>query len=265
MVALLSVGSLLGFSTPAEAQENSSSQKNSPAQAEIIVQQDSLPVLSLEEAKERAIEAFPRIRAAALEIESQQALKKTAWDLGNTQIFTGAEEISGGSSNADLGVYTQIGVQQQNIDIFGIAPRLKLQKERVALAEEALDLSILEVELEVSQAWASVYAAKNEYETLYSLDSAFTDIERAAQIRLETETISRLEYLATVNQGNEVEIQKSRPIGIILEPCSDSTCGLPVTHFTRYLMFLPISLMSPLADYCNPLGTIPCSMCMNKG
>ncbi|MDT0651167.1 CusA/CzcA family heavy metal efflux RND transporter [Autumnicola edwardsiae] len=209
LVALLSVGSLLGLSTSAQAQDRNL-QETLPMRAETIELQDTLSSLSLEEARERAIEAFPRIRAAVLEIESQEALKKTAWDLGNTQIYTGAEEISNGSNNPDIGVYTQIGVQQQNIDIFGIAPRLRLQKERVALAEDALHLSILEVELEVSQAWASVYAAKNAYETLRSLNSSFTDIERAAQIRLETETISRLEYLATVNQGNEVEIQKEQ-------------------------------------------------------
>ena len=257
MVALLSIGSLLGFSAPAEAQENSSLQKNSPAQAETIVQQDSLPTLSLEEAQERAIEAFPRIKAAALEIESQKALKKTAWDLGNTQLFTGAEEISDGSGNADLGVYTQIGVQQQNIDIFGIAPRLKLQKERVALAEEALDLSILEVELEVSQAWASVYAAKNAYETLRSLDSSFTDIERAAQIRLETETISRLEYLATVNQGNEVEIQKEQAyrdyLGAIqrfnLWFASDTLYTVPNVPADQF--------DEPISELLQPLGNHP--------
>ncbi|MDT0690910.1 CusA/CzcA family heavy metal efflux RND transporter [Salegentibacter sp. F188] len=257
MVALLSVGSLLGFSSPAEAQENNSLQENFPAQTETIVQQDSLPSLSLEEAQERAIEAFPKIRAAALEIESQEALKKTAWDLGNTQLFTGAEEISEGSSNADLGVYTQIGVQQQNIDIFGIAPRLRLQKERVALAEEALDLSILEVELEVSQAWASVYAAKNAYETLRRLDSSFTDIERAAQIRLETETISRLEYLATVNQGNEVEIQKEQAyrdyLGAIqrfnLWFASDTLYTVPNVPADQF--------DEPISGLLNPLGNHP--------
>ncbi|QED37172.1 CusA/CzcA family heavy metal efflux RND transporter [Antarcticibacterium arcticum] len=210
LVALFSVGSLLGLSTSAQAQETNPLQDTLPVQQEMVGVQDSLPSLTLEEAQERAIEAFPRIRAAVLEIESQEALKKTAWDLGNTQVFTGAEEISNGSNNTDLGVYTQIGVQQQNIDIFGIAPRLKLQKERVALAEEALGLSVLEVELEVSQAWASVYAAKNQYQVFEQLDSVFTDIERAAQIRLETEAISRLEYLATANQGNEVEIQKEQ-------------------------------------------------------
>lgn len=200
IVALISVGSLLGFSNPAQAQERN------PIQAV----QDSLPFLTLEQAQQRAVKAFPKIKAAALEIESQQALKKTALDLGNTQIFTGAEEISNGAGDNDLGVYTQIGIQQQGIDVFGIVPRLKLQKERIALAEEALELSILEVEMEVSQAWASVYATKNQYQVFERLDSIFADIERAAQIRLETEAISRLEYLATINQGNEVEIQKEQ-------------------------------------------------------
>ena len=209
LVALLALGSLIGFSTPAQAQE-----KPLPdslhIKEEIVEVQDTLPALTLEEAQERAVKAFPRIRAAALEIENQKALKKTAWDLGNTSVFSGAEELGNGSDNADLGVYILVGVQQQNIDVFGIVPRLKLQRERVALAEQALQLSVLEVELEVSEAWASVYAAKNQYETLKSLDSAFIDIERAAQIRLDTETISRLEYLATINQGNEVEIQKEQ-------------------------------------------------------
>ncbi len=38
----------------------------------------------------------------------------------------------------------------------------------------------------------------------------FTDIERAARIRLETEATSKLEYLATSNQANQVQIQKEQ-------------------------------------------------------
>ncbi|WP_339656502.1 TolC family protein, partial [uncultured Salegentibacter sp.] len=116
---------------------------------------------------------------------------------------TGKEEVGNGSD----GIYTQIGVQQQGIDIFGIAPRLKLQKERVALAENALELNTLEVEREVSRAWASVYTRKKMYQVYRKMDSIFEDIERAARIRYETEATSKLEYLATSNQGNEVKIQ----------------------------------------------------------
>ena len=78
--------------------------------------------------------------------------------------------------NGSDGVYTKIGIQQQQIDVFGIAPRLRLQKERVALAEDALDLSVIELEREVSRAWAQVYTTKSQYRVYEQLDSLFIDI-----------------------------------------------------------------------------------------
>ena len=167
---------------------------------------DNLSTITLEQARKRAIDNYPKIQSARLNIENQEVLKKTAWDFGNTQIFTGKEEVGNGSD----GVHTQIGIQQQQIDVFGIAPKLKLQKERVMLAEKTLELSVIELEREVSRAWAATFAAKNTYLVYERLDSVFTDIERASRIRLETEAISKLEYLATSNQVNQVQIQKEQ-------------------------------------------------------
>ncbi|MAN88367.1 MAG: CusA/CzcA family heavy metal efflux RND transporter [Algoriphagus sp.] len=193
IIVLLVCGGLFGLPALANAQKQQQPQ-------------DSLPTITLDQARKRAVESYPKIQSARLEIENQEVLKKTAWDFGNTQVFTGKEEVGNGSD----GVYTQFGIQQQQIDVFGIAPRLKLQKERVALAEKALDLSVIELEREVSQAWAMVYATKNNYQVYEQLDSVFADIERAARIRLETEATSKLEYLATSNQANQVQIQKEQ-------------------------------------------------------
>ncbi|EAQ49943.1 CusA/CzcA family heavy metal efflux RND transporter [Leeuwenhoekiella blandensis] len=195
LATILIIGLMLGGTFSVNAQSDAMSSEYS--------QQDSLQTISLEEAKEMAIQNFPQLKAAQLEIESEEVLRKTAYDFGNTQIFTGKEEVGNGSD----GVYTQIGVQQQGIDIFGIAPRLKLQKERVALAESALELSTIEIEREVSRAWASVYTTKRTFQVYRKMDSIFEDIERAARIRYETEATSKLEYLATSNQANEVKIQ----------------------------------------------------------
>ena len=192
ILVLVVCGGLFGLSNTANAQQQ--------------LKEDTLPKISLEQAKKRAIENYPKIQSARLEIQNQEVLKKTAWDFGNTRVFTGKEEVGNGSD----GVYTQIGVQQQNINVFGIGPKLKLQKERVALAKNALDLSIAELKREVSRAWADVYATKNTYQVYQQLDSLFADIERAAQIRLETEASSKLEYLATANQANQVQIQKEQ-------------------------------------------------------
>jgi cobalt-zinc-cadmium resistance protein CzcA len=195
LATILIIGLILGGTFSVNAQSDAMSAE--------YPKQDTLQTISLEDAKEKAIKNFPQLKAAQLEIESEEVLRKTAFDFGNTQIFTGKEEVGNGSD----GIYTQIGVQQQGIDIFGIAPRLKLQKERVALAENALELNTLEVEREVSRAWASVYTRKKMYQVYRKMDSIFEDIERAARIRYETEAISKLEYLATSNQGNEVKIQ----------------------------------------------------------
>jgi heavy metal efflux system protein len=176
----------------------------SPVKAQSI-SADNLPTITLEQARERAVKNYPTIQSARLEIESQEALKKTAWNLGNTTIFAGEEEAGNGSS----GVQSQ-GILQRQIDVFGIVPRLQLQKERVALAEDALNLSVIEVEREVSRAWAMAYATKNNYQVYKRLSSIFTDIERAARIRLEVEETSKLEYLATSNQSNQVLIQKEQ-------------------------------------------------------
>ncbi|QYA26670.1 CusA/CzcA family heavy metal efflux RND transporter [Gramella sp. MT6] len=195
LATILIIGLMLGGTLSVNAQSDVVSSE--------YPQQDTLQTISLEKAREKAIKNFPQLKAAQLEIESEEVLRKTAYDFGNTQIFTGKEEVGNGSD----GIYTQIGVQQQGIDVFGIAPRLKLQKERMALAENALELNILEVEREVSRAWTSVYTSRKRYQVYKKMDSIFEDIERAARIRYETEATSKLEYLATSNQGNEVKIQ----------------------------------------------------------
>lgn len=169
-------------------------------------QADNLPSITMDKAVNKAIANYPTLKSANLEIEQQEVLKKTAWDLGNTQIFTGGEELSG----SDRGIYTTIGVQQQNIDIFGIAPRLKLQNQKVALAEAALNLNELELRQQVKQAYAAAYVAKRNLELYQRLDSIYQDFQRAAQIRYEVEETSRLAFLAASNQVKQIVLQKEQ-------------------------------------------------------
>ncbi|MGK7396068.1 MAG: CusA/CzcA family heavy metal efflux RND transporter, partial [Candidatus Cyclobacteriaceae bacterium M3_2C_046] len=178
--------------------------------------QDSLPTLTMAEAVERAVNAYPSIRAARLEVENQKALKKTAWNLGNTSIFTGGEELGGGSASDETadaessGVYTLIGIQQSNIDVFGISSALQLQKERIALSRAALELSKEELMLQVKTAYADLYALKEKLGLYERLDSVFRDFQEAAALRYEVEETSRLAYLAAVNQAKQVFIQKEQ-------------------------------------------------------
>lgn len=169
------------------------------------VQTTNFQELSLEQAVKKAMDNYPAIKAAQLEIESQQALRKTAWEIGDTQVFTGKEEVGNGSD----GVKTKFGVSQE-FDLLGIPSRLKLQKENEQLAEQSAELTYVQVELMVKQNWADVFSAKRKYNVLDKLFAQFTDISRAAELRLETEATSRLEYLSTLNQANKIKIQKEQ-------------------------------------------------------
>lgn len=168
-------------------------------------QADGLPVITMEEAVSKAIANYPELKAAMLQVEQEKALKKTAWDLGDTKVFTGGEEIKDGE-----GVYTTIGVQQQNIDIFGIAPKIKVQNQKKALAETALTLHELELRQQVRSAYAAAYIARRNLELYSQLDSVYEEFQRAAKIRYEVEETSKLAYLAASNQVKQIALQKDQ-------------------------------------------------------
>lgn len=167
--------------------------------------ESSVPI-SLDEAVARAKEHYPKIKAARLAIEQEEALKKTTWDFGNTSIYTSGEETRGGSE----GVYTYIGIQQQNIDLFGIPAKSKLQRERVALAEAALDLSELDLAYQVKSSYGQLYTAQMRLALYRELDSVFVEFKRAAGIRFEAEETSQLEFLAASNQAGQMATEREK-------------------------------------------------------
>jgi cobalt-zinc-cadmium resistance protein CzcA len=172
----------------------------SPAKSQHI---DSLKTITIDEAISRAISKYPNLKAARFKIDQQEVLKKTAWDFGSTQIFSGGEELGG----VDRGIYTIVGVQQQDINVFGIAPKVNLQNQKVVLAEAALSLNELELKQEVKLAYAQAFISKKNLELYQQLDTLYKDFERAARLRFEVEETSQLAYLASINQVKQIAHQ----------------------------------------------------------
>ncbi len=161
---------------------------------------DTLQIITLQEAVKLSKENYPSLKQRQLEIDKQQLLKSTAFDFGTTQIFTGGEEINNGS-----GIYTTIGVGQSNIDVFGISPKIKLQKQRILLAQNAFQLSELELELEIKKAWSNAFQSKRNYNLYKELDSIYTNFEKSVALNYEVEAISKLEYSAAKNQVLQIQ------------------------------------------------------------
>lgn len=173
----------------------------------IMFSQDesSLKEISREEAVEKALEEYILLQNKELEVEREKAGKIGTWDLGRTQVFTGGEELNEGT-----GVYTTLGFQQQGIDVFGIASKSKLQKEKVGLAKSNLNLSQLEVARQVRIAWTNASYAKVKYALLTRLDSIYGNFSQAVNLRYEVEAISRLEKITSLNKVREISILKEQ-------------------------------------------------------
>ncbi|KJD33786.1 multidrug transporter AcrB [Tamlana nanhaiensis] len=161
---------------------------------------DNLKEVTLSEAVSMSKTNYPLLKQKQLEIDKQESLKAAAYNFGTTQIFTGGEEI-----NSENGVYTLLGLGQSNIDVFSIGAKRQLQSQRIKLAQKALQLSTIEIELEVKKAWANCYKAKQNYQLYKELDSIYSNFEQAVTLNYEVEAISKLEYAAAKNQVFQIK------------------------------------------------------------
>ena len=162
--------------------------------------------LTIEQAITRATTDYPSISAAQLNVSKQQDLKKTAWDFGRTGIFTAGEELG----EDDLGVTTTIGIQQQNIDLFSIPAKTKLQEAKIEVAKANQNLTLLQVEQQVKIDYGNAYVAQRKLSLLEQIDSVYQIFEGAVELKYQLDESSRLEYLAASNQAQQVRIRKEQ-------------------------------------------------------
>jgi cobalt-zinc-cadmium resistance protein CzcA len=155
---------------------------------------------TLNQAIERAKEHYPSIKSAQLEIDKQKALKSTAFDFGNTNLYTGKEEVGLNS----VGINNQFGIKQAEIDVFGIPSKIKLNKSKTDLAISGKKLTENQLVRNVSFAWYRVLYTK-QYHLLYiQLDSIYENFQKAAELRYNTQQTSKLEYLSATAKYKEL-------------------------------------------------------------
>ena len=73
-----------------------------------------------------------------------------------------------------------------------------------------MQLSELELELEVKKAWAKCYQSKKNYQLYKELDSIYGNFEQAVALNFEVEAISKLEYSAAKNQVFQIQNKKAQ-------------------------------------------------------
>ncbi|GJM27843.1 MAG: acriflavine resistance protein B [Cyclobacteriaceae bacterium] len=169
-------------------------------------QQPAETPLAIDQAVAIAIARYPEVNMAKLNIQKQERLKKTSWDFGRTGVFTAAEE----QGDADLGVNTIVGFQQQNIDLFSAPAKNKLQMVQVDIANTETQLTIRQLTRLIKNSYAEAFVAKERKALLEQIDSIYRDFEKAVELKYQVEESSGLEHLAAVNQSREISIQKDQ-------------------------------------------------------
>ncbi len=167
---------------------------------------------TLQQAVERAKENYPAIKAAKLSIDKQKALKATSYDFGSTSIYTGKDEVGNGSS----GTYNQVGINQTDIDVFGIFAKNKLANARTKQAVSALNLTEFIVVRDVRTAWYRTLYAKQQWELFKQLDSLYANFERAAELRFKTQQTSKIEYLSASAKYKELQVNIKKAESVYL-------------------------------------------------
>ena len=200
-------------------------------------------VITLQQAQEMAIKNYPSMRAVHLNIQSQQALLPSAFNLGDTELSTGGEEIGKGNE----ATYTLIALRQ-NLDIFSIGATKGLLNQQLKVAEAEGRVVERDLMREVGIDYVKALVARHRTKVYEGLDSVFSDFEKAAKMRYETEATSKLEYISALQQlrQNELALRQAQVDEDIAKRNMNRWLG-PETHFLP-ADSLELSIETPLLN-----------------
>ncbi|MDX5482024.1 MAG: efflux RND transporter permease subunit, partial [Hymenobacteraceae bacterium] len=174
-----------------------------PAALPARAQEKPVQVLSLEQAVQEALQQYPAMRKAELQVEQQKVLKSTALDFGRTSLFHQREETNG----KEIQGIESYGVQQQFDFPTTYLRRTEHRQAQLDQSIASRNLSANELVAEVSQAYSEWLLAQSRLRLVQRLDSIYRRFEAAASLRFETGETGKLELLSAASQAKRVSVQ----------------------------------------------------------
>ncbi len=160
--------------------------------------------ITMQQAIEIALKNNPQLKAASLKVEKQQKLKKSAFDLDNTEFSYTNGQIN--SSVIDNSWEVSQGFKFPTTYI----SQVKLQNQKMALSEQLLSVSKNELIRNVKAAYSQLAYGYSRMELFMTLDSIYKDFAKAAQIRYETGSSNLLEKIAAQGKYQEIKLLKQQ-------------------------------------------------------
>lgn len=166
--------------------------------------------LTLEEAVELSKANHPSIRTAELVVEQEERLLKSAFDLDRTVIT-----YSNGQLNSSIIDYQWQVSQNFKFPTTYIA-QSKLQRENIELSNQALEISLLELEHNVRSAWSKLAFGQERLNVLTELVESYKEFANSAAKRYETGDINLLEKTSAESKYQQILLQYNQARSDIL-------------------------------------------------
>ncbi|TAL62584.1 MAG: TolC family protein, partial [Bacteroidetes bacterium] len=168
-----------------------------------ISAQDNKP-LTLDEAIKTALQNNPQIKSATLEVEQQNVLKKTAFDLPKTNV-----SVLNGQYNSEI-KDTYIGVSQDIYFPTVYIQQNKVQKQNVLLSEKNLAVTQAELIRNVKSAYYQLSFGMEKLKLLSYQDSVYKKFSDVAELKYKTGETSYLEKLSAQSKYQEIQVYKKQ-------------------------------------------------------
>ncbi|WP_426491510.1 CusA/CzcA family heavy metal efflux RND transporter [Hymenobacter sp. 102] len=156
------------------------------------------PITSAQ-AVSQALQANGTVQAAQRALEAQQALRRTAFDVGRTTILGTYGQVNSPLSDNVLSI-------GQSLALPGYyKAQAGLSQSQIATREQQLSQVQAELRRQVRRSYEQAVHARNRQRTLRGQDSIYSEFLRAAQLRFKTGEVNRLEPANAIIQQGETQ------------------------------------------------------------
>ncbi len=166
------------------------------------IAQENLQNITIEEAVTIAFENNPTIKAANLEVEKQESLKKSTFDLDKTSVSFTRGQIN----NVQQDNQWNISQDFKFPTVYGT--QSKLQKERITLSEVSLTLQKNSLERDVRDVYMQLQYTKSKFILIEELEKEFQDFAIIAKKRFEAGETNLIEKMAAEGKREEIRLLK---------------------------------------------------------
>ncbi|MDX1828882.1 MAG: CusA/CzcA family heavy metal efflux RND transporter [Lutibacter sp.] len=165
--------------------------------------QDHSNKLTIDEAVAIAFEKNPTIKSANLEIEKQQNLNKSAFNLDKTAISYTKGQINGIQQDYNVTISQDFKFPT----VYGT--QYNLQKEKIALSEVSLAFKKNVLERNVRAVYLQLWFAKSKLSLIAALEKEFQDFAVVAKKRFESGETNLIEEMAAEGKQAEINLLKT--------------------------------------------------------